>query len=429
MNNEFRDFYNRELAVLREQGAEFAAEYPGIAERLGGLIGDRTDPMITGLLQGAAFLAARVQLKIKHEFSDFTVKLIDQLAPQYLAPLPSFLLVQASPKFGDPALREGRRIARDSYFDATYREAERNVACRFRLCAPLEIWPFEIAKAEYLPSTAQLQGLSPSQALRGAAGLRLQLNVRSAGRAADEPDDKEAHVRPELQFAACRVNSLRFHLLGEEADAVALYEQLFARCCGVHFRILDSFGDPVTIAGRLDMLQQIGFSPDETLLPGDKRLFRGFDFLREYFTFPRRFLGFDLVGLAAVAPRLKAKTVEIIFAFDESNPRLASAVRKEMFALHAAPSVNLFEKTLDRIPVSTNKYEFAVIPDRTKPTDYETNRILQVWAHIPGVAQKAPVEPLYSVAASRNVNGLCYTARRLPRLRSAEEKKYGRVSD
>jgi hypothetical protein len=60
MNREFLDFYNRELSLLYEQAGDFAEEYPGIAERLGGLIRDRSDPMITGLLEGAAFLAARV---------------------------------------------------------------------------------------------------------------------------------------------------------------------------------------------------------------------------------------------------------------------------------------------------------------------------------------------------------------------------------
>jgi type VI secretion system protein ImpG len=66
MNREFLDFYNRELSLLYEQAGEFAEQYPGIAERLGGLIRERSDPMIAGVLEGAAFLAASVQLKFKH---------------------------------------------------------------------------------------------------------------------------------------------------------------------------------------------------------------------------------------------------------------------------------------------------------------------------------------------------------------------------
>src|SRR5713101_7426110 len=137
MNREFLDLYNRELQLLNEQAREFADEYPGIADRLGGILEDRIDPLIGGLLEGAAFLAARVQLKLKHEFPEFTNNLLEQLVPHYLAPTPSMMLVKVVPTFGDQALREGHRIARGSYLDATYRQLNRQLACRFRLCSDL----------------------------------------------------------------------------------------------------------------------------------------------------------------------------------------------------------------------------------------------------------------------------------------------------
>jgi type VI secretion system protein ImpG len=429
MNREFLKFYNQELAILREHAAEFARDYPGVAERLGGLLEDNLDPTIGGLLEGAAFLAARVQLKLKHEFADFTTNFIDQLAPHYLAPTPSAVLVQASPKFGDPALREGRTIARGAHFDATYREAQRNVACRFTLVTPITLWPFEIVNAEYLTSAPALQALIPGAPAECVAFLRLQLAVRAAARPEDEPAEKEAHTRPDLRFSSCRVKALRFHLLGQETDAVALYEQLFAHCRAVSFRVLDSFGDPVVVAGQPGMVRQIGFDENEALIPNDNQLFRGFDFLRDYFGFPRRFLGFDLTDLGAIAPMLAAKTVDVVLVFDEARPQLAAAIRKEFFALYAAPGVNLFEKTLDRIPVRSNQYEFPVIPDRSRLLDYETNRVIRVFAHIAGSPQKIPVEPLYSATAARSATGLSYTIRRLPRRRTIEEKKYGPVSD
>ncbi len=429
MNREFLDFYNRELGVLREQAAEFAGEYPGVAERLGGLLADRADPMISGLLEGAAFLAARVQLKIKHEFADFTTNLIDQLTPQYLAPTPSFLLTEIAPKFGDPALREGRTIPRGAYFEASYRERERNVACRFSLAAPLSLWPFDLVKAEYLTSPATLQALLPASGVEAAAGLRLQLSVRAASRREDEPSDEEAVKRLEFHASRCRAKSLRFHLIGPESEAIALYEQLFAHCRAIYFRRLDAFGDPVGLRASPDMLAQIGFGDMEALITNDLRLFRGFDYLREYLAFPRKFLGFDLVGLDKILPRLDAKTFDIIFAFDEVNPRLAPAVRPEAFSLYAAPAVNLFEKTLDRIPVADNKHEYPVVADRSHPVDYEVNRILNVFAHIPGQSEKTPVAPLYSAQAGYSRSGLCYTTRRLPRRRTAHEARYGRKSD
>ena len=429
MNREFLEFYNRELSVLREQATEFAQEYPGVAERLGGLIADRMDPMIAGLLEGSAFLAARVQLKLKHEFADFTTNLIDQLTPQYLAPTPSFLLTEIAPKFGDPALREGRTIPRGAYFEATYRELERNVACRFSLAAPVTLWPFDLVKAEYLTSPAPLQALLPASGVEAAAGLRLQFTVRTAARREDEPSEEEASKKAEFWASRCKTRSLRFQLTGPEADAIALYEQMFAHCRGVYFRRLDAFGDPVAVRGEPQMLSQIGFAESEALIPNDLRLFRGFDFIREYLAFPRKFLGFDLVGLERIMPRLEAKTFDVIFTFDEVNSRLAASVRPEAFSLYAAPAVNLFEKTLDRIPATTNAYEYPVVADRSHPLDYEVNRILSVFAHIPGTPEKTPVAPLYSAAAGLSRSGLCYTVRRLPRRRTSHEARFGRKSD
>src|SRR3954454_25127240 len=118
MNREFLDLYNRELQLLNEQAREFAAEYPGVAERLGGILEDRIDPLIGGLLEGAAFLAAGVQLKLKHEVPGFNGNLLEPLVTHYLAPDPQVMLVNVLPTFGDKSLREGHSIARGSYLDA-----------------------------------------------------------------------------------------------------------------------------------------------------------------------------------------------------------------------------------------------------------------------------------------------------------------------
>src|SRR5438477_6365996 len=144
MDREFLDLYNRELQLLHEQAREFAEQFPGIAERLGDLVAERTDPMIAGLLEGTAFLAARVQLKLKHEFPEFTNNLLEQLIPNYLAPTPSAMLAKVLPPFSDPKLRDGYAISRGSYLDATYRERERNVACRYRLASNIVLWPHHI---------------------------------------------------------------------------------------------------------------------------------------------------------------------------------------------------------------------------------------------------------------------------------------------
>jgi type VI secretion system protein ImpG len=430
MDREVLDFYNRELKLLHEQAREFADEYPGIAERLGGLVAERMDPMVAGLLEGAAFLAARVQLKLKHEFPEFTSNLLEQLVPNYLAPTPSAMLAKIVPPFADPALRDGRRIARGAYLDATYRQLDRNVACRYRLTSGITLWPFDVIGAEYFTNAAPLQALGLSAGPDVVAGMRLTLTHRTAARLEDELPDALVQKTPTAWFAGCRTTELPVYLVGGEADSVALYEQLFADCIGVFFRYLDEFGDPVIIPAPPDCLVQPGFDDADALLPGDNRIFRGFDFLREYFIFPRKFLGFELKKLDKVMPRLAGKNVDILFVFDEANNRLPAAVQPGMFALYAVPAVNLFEKTTDRVAIRSNQHEYQIVPDRSRYLDFEPHSLLDVYAHLPGGRDKVPVRPLYSAPVeSGTESGLWYTVRRLPRRRTVEEKKYGASSD
>lgn len=429
MHREFVDLYNRELALFYEHAQEFAQEYPGIADRLGGMSRERSDPMFAALMQGAAFLAARVQLKIKHEFPEFTNNLIEQLLPGFLAPTPSALLARVDPVFGDPGLREGRTIKRDAPLDAVYRERDKNVTCRYTLCSDLTIWPFELTRAEYHAGPAPLHALG----LEGdfAAGLRLTLRLRTAPRREDEPSDEAAGADPASLFAGCPVTALPFHLLGNEADAAMLYEQIFGRRTGLYLRHLDVFGDPVFVDMRSTRIEQVGFGDDETLLPYDPRLFRGFSLLQEYFVFPRKFLGFRLATDRKELFPVATREIDLILTFSEAQPRLAAAVDQKMFALYTAPAVNLFPKTTDRVPIVANQHEYQIIPDRSHPLDFEPHTMLDVFAHHVGRGVKERVSPLYASPSDYEAaqSRLHYTIRRLPRRRTANERRFGSPSD
>lgn len=430
MDRELVETYKKELAILYEYAAAFAEEYPGIADRLGGLARERGDPMVTGLLEGAAFLAARVQLKLKHEFSEFTFNLIDQLLPDYLAPVPSIMLAQVRPTFGDPALRGGRTIARGSTLDAAFRDKDRNVACIFTTCDDLTYWPFDLPKAEYLPSVAPLQALGLNTGPEVAAGLRLSLRLRTAVKAEDEPTEEGVPLDPMARVAGCALDALPVHLLGAESDAILLYEQLFSHLAGVHVRYLDEFGDPQFVALPNDAVSQIGFEENDSILPYDARLFRGFRLLQEYFIFPRKFMGFRVRGLRSALQRVQTRGFDLILTFSQSVTRLAAAVEPGMFGLYAAPAVNLFPKLCDRIQLTPVRHEHQVVPDRTQHMGFEPQRILDVHLH-GGRRDKQRVHPMYLATlepkeAQRHV---FYSQRRLVRKRSADERRFGSASD
>ncbi len=173
MDREFLRFYNQELAILREQAAEFADDYPGIAERLGGLVGDAADPMISGPSRGRRVPGsprpAQAQARVRrfHHEPHRPARAALSRADPFLRSRPG-----AKPKFGDPALRDGRTIEQGAVFEATYREAQRNVACRFTLAEPITLWPFDIVKAEYLTSSGAFQALVPNAGVGCAASLQ-----------------------------------------------------------------------------------------------------------------------------------------------------------------------------------------------------------------------------------------------------------------
>lgn len=426
MNREFLDLYNKELKLLYERSREFAEEYPGVAERLGGLIEDKMDPGLAGLLEGSAFMAARVQLKLVSEFSEFTSALLEQLVPNYQAPLPSAALVQASPAFEDSNLAEGARYPAGSYIDAVYVEQERRVSCRYRLSNALVLWPLSLELAEYYPGPAPLQALGLDVAPGTAAGLRLGFRRRTTR----PEDDKEGVPPPGAPVSALPIDSLSIYLVGTATDTVALYETLFANCKRITIRYLDSFGDPKFLSASGDTIEQIGFGEEERLFGSSDRVFAGFEILREFFSFPQKFTGFRLTKLRRLFARLDVPAFDILFEFDTSVARLASVVNRSMFALYAAPAANLFEMACSRVPVSRNEHEHHIVPDRSRWLDFEAHQVIDVFAHYQGSKEKVRVFPLYSLPTgnTRISDALYYTIRRLPRRQTAQERRFGQQS-
>src|SRR6476659_8076021 len=101
--------YERELRHVREMGAEFAEEYPKIAGRLGLERLECADPYVERLLEGSAFLAARVQYKLDAEFPRFTQQMLETVYPDYLSPTPSMAVVQFNPRPDEGSLAAGYR--------------------------------------------------------------------------------------------------------------------------------------------------------------------------------------------------------------------------------------------------------------------------------------------------------------------------------
>ena len=131
MDTRLLEYYNRELRYLRELGGEFAREFPKVSQRLGLDSFACADPYVERLLEGFAFLAARVQLKIDSEFPRFTEHLLEMLCPHYLCPTPSMAVVQMRPDPAQGTLNDGFPVARGTALTSHVGRGD-TTACEYR---------------------------------------------------------------------------------------------------------------------------------------------------------------------------------------------------------------------------------------------------------------------------------------------------------
>ncbi|ANU39463.1 hypothetical protein VSVS05_04428 (plasmid) [Vibrio scophthalmi] len=105
-------YFREELAFLKEQGKEFTEIHPQLSRFLNGRT---TDPDVERLLEGFAFLTARLREKVEDEFPELTHSIINMLWPNYLRPIPSMSIVAFSP---DKSVSEKQIIKRGTQVDS-----------------------------------------------------------------------------------------------------------------------------------------------------------------------------------------------------------------------------------------------------------------------------------------------------------------------
>lgn len=371
-------FYNEELAYLREGAREFGEEHETVASRLGLKTPNDPDPYVERLLEGVAFLAARVQLKISDQYPEFTQHLLGAVQPHYLAPTPAICIAGFEPKEGDPQLAEGYEVPRQTELTAIATE-QGGTAVTFRTGHAVTLYPLRISEVEYLASRTAVASVAALADVRAEAGLRLRFEGTG-----------------NIPLEKLRIDELPLYLDGSETIPGELYRQMIGETVAVLAR-------PAAAAStkpvRLPHPIQAGFSREEALLPAEERSFRGYRLLGEYFACPERFLFAVLRGLGEAFAGAAGSAVDVILLFNRNAPALATALSPANFRLFATPAINLFEKQLGRVQMTGTDHEFHLVPDRTRPTDFEVFRILDMTAHLREDTEPRPVAPLYALGA------------------------------
>lgn len=371
MSDALLPYYDRELTALRRLAAEFAATHPKIAGRLRLAPEGVDDPHVERLLEGVAFLAARVHHRLDDEFPELTDALLGVLYPHFLAPFPSAAIAQFATQ-----LELSVPVRLDAGL-AIETEPVQGEPCRFRTAWPLTLWPIEI-------ESVRLAGLPlpapPNPLAAGAVSvLRIALKCRSA----------------DAGFAQLGLDRLRVFLRGAANVALPLYELLCAHTVSVAYA--EGPSDPAPVLLPADAIEPAGFAPDEALLPWPARSFAGFRLLTEYFALPEKFLFIDFARMDGKALLASGNRLEIFAYLDRALPELERAVVTDTVALGCTPIVNLFAQHCEPVPLTHTDLEYRVVPDARRPAGIEVWQIDAVRESRAGGGSR-PWRPFYRLS-------------------------------
>ncbi|WKB55662.1 type VI secretion system baseplate subunit TssF [Eleftheria terrae] len=401
MDPRLLQYYNQELRYLRELGGEFALAHPKAAARLGlgGMPGQ--DPYVERLMEGCAFLAARVQLKLDAEFPRLSHRLLDMVYPGFNAPIPAMLVAQVDP-LPDAHLLAGHRLPRGSVLSGPAMPLSAT-RCEFRTAQDAVLTPVELASARQALdlSGLDLSRLPPGPRPRAALVLELRL--------------------PEgMRFDQLEPDGLRFFLTGAPEVAATLVELCLSAVVGV------MAGPPGSVRHCPHAsVSPVGYRDDEAMLPCPAQGFGGLRVLQETLTFPERFQFIDVAGLRPTFAATPGSSLELVLLLSRPDEALAGAIGPANFRLNCVPAVNLFPRRADRVHAGPDRHEFHVVADRTSPLDYEVYDVTAMTG-FDAAGQAQRFTPLYgSPPQGSATQRQAYTLRREARLVSERARRDG----
>ncbi|MEY8712539.1 type VI secretion system protein ImpG [Mangrovibacter phragmitis] len=408
MDSKLLDYYNRELAYLREMGAEFASRYPKVAGRLGMRGIEVADPYVERLMEGFAFLTSRVQLKMDAEFPRFSQRLLEMFAPNYLAPTPSMAIAQLQPDMQKGDLSDGFTVPRGTMMDSLTLK-KNGVTCAWTTAHDVTLLPLHISNVELggVPADAPLMAMGLSQ--RGAASA-LRIRIACNGK----------NTLENLNF-----DRLDFFLSGPDIEAQKLLELVMQHSVGLFCQTVAP--SPQRIVLGDDALTQEGFAPEQAMLPDDLRNFDGYRLLQEYFAFPARCQFIAVSQLHnLLAKSAGASAFDIVILLDKADSALERIIDKAHFSLHCTPVINLFPKYAERQKIQDSQGEYHLVVDNVRPLDYEIYAVKNIYGSRTDRREEQVFRPFWQSFSSDHGNyGTYFSLRREQRALSEHALRYG----
>jgi type VI secretion system VasI/ImpG family protein len=343
------DYYRDNLNYLRGLSSEFAAEFPKIAKRLLLSEFDCQDPYIERLLEGTAFLSAKVEKKLDEGYYPFLESVLNSIAPDSLYPVPSGGVLELDLNRGDENIRKGTELTAGTVFETVIPGI--NSPCRFSCAEDTPLAPFTLTRAEYI------QDLSIFGIKNAEAESALHIQFSAPGGAVLSLTD-----------------NIQIFFGVSEADASLLLRLLAHDTVGVYIKNSEGEG--------FEALSGVNFAIP--MMTGEK-LFgsqaktnnRGLRILQNFLIYPDFFKFFSIRGLGSAVGNV-GSAADLVIVFRRREQALTANIKTSSVKLNCVPVLNVFSRRSDRITIEGDAYEFHIVPDRTAMRDYEVVAIKNI---------------------------------------------------
>ncbi|MEW4452506.1 type VI secretion system baseplate subunit TssF [Bremerella sp. JC817] len=371
MSDELLEFYRRERAYLLDQGKSFAEANPKIASRLGLGGDDFKDPHVGRLIESFAYLNARTRLKLEDDFPEIAASMLEVLFPHLLRPIPSMSIVQFGLDRAQVEAFDGFTVARGTSLETEQIDGD---PCRFRTCYPVTCWPIEITDVRMMSHPFE----APATAYNTDSTAMIRIRAKT--------------FSTNTQLNQLNLKTLRFYIKEQAPYKYDLYELLMTSVVGVAAARNPKAPDCQLLGTRC--IEPVGFQRDEGMFDYPARSFIGYRMLTEFFTFPDKFLFFDL-QLGNCLKKISGEEVEFYIFLKETNADLERRLSAENLRIGCTPITNLYRQEAEPIRLTHQQTEYHVIPDSRRPFANEIYSIDEVTA-VSQDNREVPYHPFYS---------------------------------
>lgn len=342
-NMTIKDYFRNELSALRTESLGFSEKHPELARTLGLNARQATDPQVELLLQSFAFLSGRLRYQIEEDKAELPNALLAFLYPHLEAPIPSMLIAEISVKAEGADFAKEQILSRGRYVRAS---AENHLGqkqeCRFRTCYETPLLALLVDEIN-MESAVEYDFLARVDTAKSV--LRVRLRADGVG---------------QLQTKGKGPQRIRFYINDAEPAAFVLYELLALHLIAI--TIVPAQTEQTASFLATDALRWLGLEDDEALLQVNPHTHSGYRLLQEYFSFPEKFLFFEVGQLDQLDFNGIENTVDLLFVLDAAyDPQ--QLFSKKNLLLNCVPLINLFSQRIEPLALSHTEYEYQLMGD------------------------------------------------------------------